>query len=119
VIEEFTSEGLTDLPTRVETDRVPLGISFFHPSGFSAWVTGTFVTQDGDFIRIDGTPESGSDEFWTVDAAISYRLSKRHGFIAVGATNLLDEEFNYYDTDERNPVLQPARRVYARVTLAF
>jgi tetratricopeptide (TPR) repeat protein len=119
VIEEFTSEGLTELPTRVETDRVPVGISFFHPSGFSAWLTGTYVTQDGDFIRIDGTPESGSDEFWTVDAAISYRLPKRHGFIAVGATNLFDEQFNYYDTDVRNPVMQPARRFYARVTVAF
>jgi len=51
--------------------------------------------------------------------AVSYRLPKRYGFLAVGATNLFDEEFNFFDIDVRNPTIQPTRRVYARVTLAF
>jgi hypothetical protein len=54
-----------------------------------------------------------------VDLALSYRLPKRHGFIAAGATNLFDEQFRYFDTDVRNPVVQPARRIYARVVVAF
>jgi len=119
LFERFESEGLTDLPTKVDTQRIPLGIGFFHPTGFSASLTATHFDQEGEFVRIDGTRESGSDDFWTVDAALSFRLPKRYGFVAVGATNLFDEEFNYFDTDERNPTIQPARRIYARVTVAF
>ena len=64
------------------------------------------------------TPRA-SDAFWTVDLALSYRLPRRHGFITAGATNLFDEEFNYFDTDVRNPIIQPVRRMYARVVVAF
>jgi predicted porin len=85
----------------------------------SASVTATYFNQDGEFVRIDGSRESGSDDFWTVDVALSYRLPKRYGFVAVGATNLLDEEFNYFDTDVRNPIIQPTRRAYARLVVAF
>jgi len=113
------SEGLTDIPTKVDTHRVPLGVGYFHDSGLSAFLTATYFDQGGDFVRIGSVPESGSDEFWTVDVAVSYRLPKRYGFLAVGATNLFDEEFNFFDIDVRNPTIQPTRRVYARVTLAF
>ena len=71
------SEGLTDVPLTVKTQRVPLGAKFFHPSGFGAGVTATYVNQDGQFI--DGT--TGSSAFWIVDAALSYRLPNRYGFI--------------------------------------
>ena len=33
------------------------------------------------------------------DVAINYRLPKRYGFITVGATNLFDREFEFFDTD--------------------
>ena len=119
LFERFESEGLTDFPLKLDTHRLPLGVSFFHPSGFSATATATYVDQQGDFVVPGAENLSGSDDFWTVDAAISYRLPRRYGFVAVGATNLFDEEFNFYDTDVRNPTMQPARRIYARVTLAF
>jgi hypothetical protein len=119
LFERFQSEGLTDLPTKVDTHRIPLGVSFFHPKGLSANLTATHFNQDGEFVRIDGTRESASDAFWTVDLALSYRLPRRHGFITAGATNLFDEEFNYFDTDVRNPIIQPVRRMYARVVVAF
>ncbi|HET7291021.1 MAG TPA: FecR domain-containing protein [Vicinamibacteria bacterium] len=118
-LEKFESEGVTDLPVELTTHRLPLAISFFHPAGLSASVTATLFDQEGEFVRIGGIPESGSDDFWTVDVALSYRLPKRYGFLAVGATNLFDEDFNYFDTDVRNPVLQPTRRIYARVVVAF
>jgi len=120
LFERFESGGMLDLPPKLDTHRVPLAISFFHPSGFSASLTATYFNQEGDFVRVFGEPpQSASDEFWTVDVGISYRLPKRYGFLAVGATNLLDEEFNLWDTDIRNPLIQPTRRIYARVTVAF
>lgn len=104
----------------VTTHRVPLGLRLFHPSGLSTSLRATYFNQDGDFIRRGGTFfESGEDNFWVVDAAIGYRLPKRYGFITVGATNLFDQDFKYQETDLRNPIIQPARTVFARLTLAF
>jgi opacity protein-like surface antigen len=105
---------------KVTTHRVPLGINFFHPSGLSAWLKATYFHQDGDFIRRGGASfESDDDKFWLVDAAISYRLPKRYGFITVGATNLFDQDFMYQEKDVRNPTVQPDRAVFAKVTLAL
>ena len=104
----------------VETYRVPLGINFFHPSGLSALLKATYVDQRGVFQREGATTfERGSDDFWVVDAAISYRLPKRYGFITVGATNVFDEKFKFFDTDRRNPRIIPDRVFFTRLTLAF
>ena len=104
----------------VKTQSVPSGISFFHPSGWSSGLNATFYNQDGEFQnKNDFSFQDGSDNFWVVDAAISYRLPKRYGFVSVGATNLFDEKFNYADTDVNNPRIQPGRNVYCRVTLAL
>ena len=42
---------------KLETHRVPLGASFYHPSGFSAMAKATYVNQHGDFER-QFTPSS-------------------------------------------------------------
>jgi hypothetical protein len=103
-----------------KTHIVPLGINFFHPSGFSAFFGGTYYDQNGDFEGFDFEGFfPGQDDFWVVDAAINYRLPKRYGFITIGATNLFDEEFNYYETDPDNPRIQPDRFIFAKVTLAI
>jgi hypothetical protein len=98
-----------------------LGINFFHPSGLSASLTGTYYNQDGEFggFFTGDTVRRGDDEFWLVDAAINYRLPKRYGFITVGATNLFDEDFSYFDTDLNNASIQSDRAVFARITLAL
>ncbi len=111
-----TPGGLVEL----DTHRVPLGISFFHPSGFSAAFTATYWNQDGRFERfLDHTLQSGKDDLWLLDAAVSYRLPKRWGFITVGVTNLLDTKFRFFEVDFENPTIQPVRTVFARLTLAF
>lgn len=105
----------------LDTYRVPLRIGFFHPTGLSASVTATYWYQDGqfeDFTR-PGAFHSENDDFWIVDAAVSYRLPKRFGFITVGVTNLLDTKFKYFDVDPLNPAIQPERTVFAKLTLAF
>ena len=116
----------------VETHYVPLGINFFHPSGFSAGLTGTYVDQDGEFTRKESSRDfdEGNDSFWLVDAAVRYRLPKRHGFITIGVANLFDEDFEYFDTETKlsivsydptsiMPRIQPDRSAFLKFTLAF
>ena len=119
MFERFEQDVLTDR-TEIDTHRVPLGINFFHPSGMSASLAATYWNQDGTFQRITtGEIEAGSDKFWTVDTAINYRLPKRYGFITIGATNLFDQDFKFFDRDAQNSVIQPTRTVFGKVTLAF
>jgi len=101
----------------VTTHRVPLGARFFHPSGFSLVGRATYYSQHGDFVRRGTTSaESGQDDFWVLDAGISYRFPKRYGIITVGATNLLDRQFQYQETDLKNPRIVPSRGVFGRLT---
>jgi tetratricopeptide (TPR) repeat protein len=109
---------------RLTTQRVPLGIKLFHPSGLSASLKPAYYHQDGDFIpRGLACCFSGRDSFWTVDAAVSYRLPKRYGFITIGAANLFDQKFKYFDTDRgaahRNPRITPDRMIFGKITLAL
>jgi tetratricopeptide (TPR) repeat protein len=118
MFERFELPSLTGNPL-VNTNRVPFGMNFFHPSGLSTVVTATYWNQNGDFERPSGNIESGHDDFWTVDASINYRLPKRYGFITFGATNLFDQSFKFFDTDTANPMIQPVRTLFGRVTLSF
>lgn len=105
---------------KVMTHRVPVGLRLFHPWGLSASLRATYFDQSGDFKRRTASCcESGSDEFWVVDAGLSYRLPKRYGLITVGATNIFDQHFNYQETDIRNPTVQPARAFVATLTVAL
>jgi hypothetical protein len=115
------SEGFAEGAETVTTNYFPIGISFFHPSGLSATLKGTYINQHGFFERqlAIGTFEHGKDDFYLLDAAISYRLPKRLGFISVGAKNLLNKHFQYFDTDPKNPLIQPKSFFFARVTLAI
>ena len=102
------------------THRVPLGFNFFHPSGLSVLLSGTYINQSGDFQKRDSDEEfSGSDDFWLIDTSINYRLPARYGMVSVGAKNLLDTNFRFQDIDPENPRFIPERFVYARFTLSF
>jgi tetratricopeptide (TPR) repeat protein len=108
----------------VDTHKVPLGINFSHPSGLTTALQATYYDQNGEFLPQGRQPVSrnflsGDDQFWVIDAAISYRLPKRYGFFTVGVKNLFDESFEYYDTDMVNPTIQPDRVIFGKVTLAF
>ena len=114
-------KGATPLGgTFIATHRVPLGLRFFHPSGFSASLKGTYYNQKGDFFyNPTGAFRAGRDDFFVLDAAINYRLPNRYGFITIGAKNLLDKKFKYQETDLNNPHVQPDRTVFGRITLAL
>jgi tetratricopeptide (TPR) repeat protein len=102
------------------THRVPLGVNFYHPSGLGSFLTATYIHQQGKFEQVTGfPPRSGREDFWTLDAGVRYRIPKRYGFVTVGATNLLNNRFNYFDSDIANPIIQPKRTGFLRVTLAL
>lgn len=108
----------------LETNRFPLGVNFYHPSGFGAMFKATYFDQHGLYLPqgADPLPENlvpGKDTFWLCDANIFYRLPKRYGIVSVGAKNLFDQSFRYFDTDPLNPAIQPERVFYARITLSI
>ena len=114
-------ERFSDGAFTVATHYIPLGINFFHPSGLGISLKGTRVDQDGEFERLQnvGSFLPGEDTFWVFDTAFSYRFPKRYGFLTIGATNLFDEDFEYFDTDRNNPRIRPGRAVFAKLTLAI
>jgi len=120
--EDLKRKEVTDIPVRSETHSVPLGVNFFHPSGLSCGVKTTYYDQDGKYERrviLFAPTEKTSDNFWLVDAAISYRFPKRYGFFTLGVRNLFDEDFDYFDIDTNNPRIQPDRTIFGKITLAL
>jgi tetratricopeptide (TPR) repeat protein len=108
----FNAGEKTDLTTH----RVPLGLSFFHPSGLTARIRGTYVDQHGQF----GIPAvQKGDTFWLLDAAVGYRLPRRWGLISLELRNALDQQFRFQDTDPGNPTLHPGRMLLLRFTLSY
>jgi hypothetical protein len=105
----------------LQTHRLVPALNFFHPSGLGAWLRATYVHQDGDFGNpAIGIPvEPGEDNFWIVDAAVSYRLPQRWGLIELSVRNLFDERFRFQDQDPANPSIYPERLLLARFTLSF
>jgi tetratricopeptide (TPR) repeat protein len=103
-----------------DTHRVPLGLNFFHSSGVSASVTGTYFHQTGSFGFMPPFTE-GSASFWLLDAALSWRLPGRHGLVSVGATNLLDKKFMFFEnagSSNTTTTVHAGRAIFARLTLA-
>jgi len=107
---------------KLYTSRIPLSAGFFHPSGFIANVTVTYWNQTGTFEPLSqpaGTRVDGRDSFWLTDAMIGYRMPKRYGLITVGIKNMFDQKFQYFNTDWRNPIIQPDRLVFFKITIAL
>ncbi|MBW2496409.1 MAG: TonB-dependent receptor, partial [Deltaproteobacteria bacterium] len=106
--------------SRVTTHRVPFGAQFFHPSGLGLQLGGTYLQQDGHFLRQGSAVLEGGDrDFWVFDAGVRYRLPKRYGFISFGVNNFTDEDSTYQATDPDNPRIRPGRFVFGSVTLAI
>jgi len=122
-----------DIPERVETWSLPVGLSYFAPSGFFAGLGATYVNQS---VRRSATATlaasgagfqvSGDDNSVVVDASIGYRFPKRLGILSLAVKNLFDTEFQYQDDSYREfrgeaatgPYF-PDRTVMARFSLSF
>jgi hypothetical protein len=119
LFEHFSSDGLAAQPERLQTHRLPLGMGIFHPSGLGASMKSTYINQSGRFVLTNGSRLNGRQDFWTIDAAINYRLPNRYGLLTFGATNLTDRKFKFFERDRDNPSILPARMLFGRMTLAL
>jgi tetratricopeptide (TPR) repeat protein len=117
---ERTADNVNFGFERATTQKLPLGARYFHPSGLTLGVKTTYVSQDGSFTPKGGNCcVDGNSDFWLVDAALSYRLPRRLGFLSVGVTNLFDQRFDYQETDFNNPTILPSRSVFGRISLSL
>ena len=106
--------------TRLSTWRLPVGITWYVPQGFSAAFKVTYAQQDGLFVdAVNSEQVPGSDEFWSTDAQLGYQLPDRWGQIQFGVHNLTDQTIRYQDMDPTRLSVYPHRLAYARVALNF
>ena len=105
---------------RVQTQKLRPQGRVFLPCGFYASATGTNYVQEVDQFDDLTSPVRTTQEadFWTLDAAIGYRLPKRLGSVSIEGTNLTDREFVFYDRSVQDTVI-PARTVILRVDFVF
>ncbi len=114
--------GLTGVENIAElrTHRVPLRAGYFHPSGITVQVRGTYANQEGEFEDPEsGAFSSGDDRFWVLDASLGFRLPKRFGLIELQVRNALDENFRFQDTDPQSPTVLPERVVFLKATFSL
>ena len=121
-------EDIDDGPDELRTYVAPIGVSYFHPSGFFAKLSGTYVDQQVEFEElVPGTASRAEDHFednfWVIDASLGYRLPKRYGIVSINFANLLDEEFRYQGSfnlsEPRAPQFKPERAIFARINLWY
>jgi len=98
--------------------KVPLGIRFFLDSAWTFALKGTYVKEYYESGTVGSVTKQNTD-FWLADATATYRLPRRRGLVAFGATNLFDKQFAYQQVDTANTEFQPARMIFGRVTLYF
>jgi outer membrane receptor protein involved in Fe transport len=100
--------------------ELPLSVRYIAPKGWRFGLTATAVEQDGEFDGPTGV-ESGSDNFWLLDAIVTYRLPRRTGTISLEGTNLLNEEFQFQEVDVAvlYPRYVPEAQIRLRFSLSF
>jgi outer membrane receptor protein involved in Fe transport len=119
------SDFISNLEPDLTTQRIPLGLNFYHPSGLFAKWTETYVDQKVKTVNTTSNSNySGEDNFWLADVAIGYRLPKRWGMVTLEVNNLFDQDFRYHDfqgaaVSEKYPTILPERVVYLRLTLSY
>jgi len=130
VYDRYRSESgiateFNNLPEKVLTWSLPLGVTYFAPSGLFAGLGATYVDQT---VRRSpfASQASGDDRFVLADASIGYRFPKRRGVLSLAVKNLFDTAFKYQDDSYREfrdePSIGPyfpQRTVMARFALSF
>lgn len=133
VYDKYTSDGSLDFnhPTEVKTISYPVGVQYFHPSGFFVGMVVTYVDQEVErdnsvILPADSRLAEGDSDFTVADLGVGFRLPKRRGILSVTVQNLFDEDFDYQDDSFREFKDEPAtgpyipeQSVMGRVTLNF
>ncbi|MBT3030922.1 MAG: FecR domain-containing protein [Candidatus Thiodiazotropha sp. (ex Codakia orbicularis)] len=115
---------------KLETHKLPVSISHFHPSGIIGSLTTTYYNQKGNFIDLSGfMTESGDDNGLITDLILSYRFPSRRGIVSIGVKNLFDEELNFEDRNSYDAIdptatsspssLTDERAVFGKISVNF
>jgi Tfp pilus assembly protein PilF len=105
---------------KLETIRVPFGMSLFGPRGLSLRLVTSYVRQEGDFAIDSSFPVvPKTDDGWITDVLLEYRLPKRFGSISFGARNVFDVEVDVIETDPLSPRVATRRLVSGTVSIEF
>ena len=115
--------SVDDAPIEVETIILPLAVRYFHPKGFFARISGSYVKQNVN-LPLESNFARESDDFFLLDATVGYRLPKRRGIIRFEARNLLNKEFLFQDLNsqtatEEIPRFIPDQVLSVQVILNF
>ena len=110
-------------PAFINTVTLPLTVHYFRPDGFFSRLMVTHVRQIVDLNSISPV-ETVTTDFTVVDAAVGYRIPRRHGVISLEVRNLFDRTFAYQDLSfmSTNPLALPyvpTRQAYLRFGLNF
>ena len=133
--EEFEREPLRLLnngtPLSAVLHRAPLSLGYYHPQGFFARLTATYVNQNAA-VRDDSVASGeseASDRFWLTDLSLGYRLPKRFGLVTFGIKNLFDEGIQFQELSPNvigdiegelvPPLFVLERVLFGQLTLAF
>jgi len=133
VYDKYTSDDSLDFnhPTEVKTISYPVGVQYFHPSGFFVGMVVTYVDQEVErdnsvILPADSRLAEGDSDFTVADLGVGFRLPKRRGILSLTVQNLFDEDFDYQDDSFREFKDEPAtgpyipeQSVMGRVTLNF
>lgn len=98
------------------TQRIPLSLAYYHPSGLGGSLRPTYVRQYGEFTVGQGNE---TQKFWNLDLSVDFRLPKRRAQLSLEVRNLLDEEFGYLDTDLMHPLFLGGRTAALRVSVNY
>ncbi len=112
------------MPSRLDTQRLPISIVYFHPSGFFFKGGASHISQKIELPLLAGDTSNDQSTFWIMDASVGYRLPKRLGIISLDAKNFLDKLPKYHNvhfqtSEPKELLFQPGRAIYARFTFAF
>lgn len=81
-----------EIPQDLDFNKIALGLRYIDPSGW--YLLGEATLRHQSRFGSDFN-EDGSDNFWLVDSAIGYRIPDRKGAIELKLANILDEDFEY------------------------
>jgi hypothetical protein len=59
------------------------------------------------------------DEAWILDAAVDFKLPRRHGLVTVGVLNAGDDFIDLVETDVFNPRFASRRMAYFKVRISY
>lgn len=119
-----TTDIVRSLATQFEdynkTQRYRPQVRVFLPIGFYTSVAASHYDQEvhvfGDILSTNR--RIIRSKFWTLDAAVGWRLPRRLGSISLEGTNLTDREFAFYEQSLQEQLV-PARRIALRADFAF